>query len=75
MLNILVINILCFSFGQSNVIIGPKPTCDFMYERIKDRISYQHGGISFDLTQVKSTTVSYRLVYTKETNHIMRVVK
>ncbi|KAG1140360.1 hypothetical protein G6F37_009349 [Rhizopus arrhizus] len=34
----------------------PKPTCDFMYERIKDRISYQHGGISFDLTQVKSTT-------------------
>ncbi|KAG1420651.1 hypothetical protein G6F57_023629 [Rhizopus arrhizus] len=25
------------------------------YERVKDRISYQHGGISFDLTQVKSS--------------------
>lgn len=46
-----------------------------MYERVKDRISYQHGGISFDLAQVKSTTVSYRFGYTKETNHIMRVVK
>ncbi|KAI9483861.1 MAG: CYTH-like domain-containing protein [Benjaminiella poitrasii] len=30
-----------------------KPTTSFNYERNKDRISYQHGGIAFDLTQVK----------------------
>ncbi|KAI8883168.1 mRNA triphosphatase CET1 [Backusella circina FSU 941] len=32
----------------------PKPTTPATYERNKDRISYQHGGISFDLTQVKT---------------------
>lgn len=31
----------------------PKPTGDYAFERNKDRISYQHGGIAFDLTQVK----------------------
>jgi hypothetical protein len=31
-----------------------KPTTQPTFERNKDRISYQHGGISFDLTQVKS---------------------
>jgi polynucleotide 5'-triphosphatase len=30
-----------------------KPTSNPTYERNKDRISYQHGGIAFDLTQVK----------------------
>ncbi|CEI88299.1 hypothetical protein G6F70_004363 [Rhizopus microsporus] len=33
----------------------PKPNMECTYERVKDRISYQHGGISFDLTQVKSS--------------------
>lgn len=31
----------------------PKPNGQCSYERNKDRISYQHGGIAFDLTQVK----------------------
>lgn len=30
------------------------PTTAPVYERNKDRISYQHGGIAFDLTQVKT---------------------
>lgn len=30
-----------------------KPTSNPVFERNKDRISYQHGGIAFDLTQVK----------------------
>ncbi|KAI9243460.1 CYTH-like domain-containing protein [Sporodiniella umbellata] len=33
----------------------PKPNGDHSFERSKDRISYKHGGISFDLTQVKTT--------------------
>ncbi|KAI7904262.1 CYTH-like domain-containing protein [Cokeromyces recurvatus] len=33
-----------------------KPTTKPVYERNKDRISYQHGGIAFDLTQVKGGT-------------------
>ncbi|RCH80349.1 mRNA-capping enzyme subunit beta, partial [Rhizopus stolonifer] len=31
----------------------PKPTTSPSFERNKDRISYQHGNIAFDLTQVK----------------------
>ena len=30
-----------------------KPNSNPVFERNKDRISYQHGGIAFDLTQVK----------------------
>ncbi|GAA5800227.1 hypothetical protein HPULCUR_005652 [Helicostylum pulchrum] len=33
----------------------PKPTTNPTFERNKDRISYQHGGIAFDLTQVKGS--------------------
>ncbi|KAJ8661589.1 hypothetical protein O0I10_002857 [Lichtheimia ornata] len=31
----------------------PKPTGNPVFERNKDRVSYKHGGIHFDLTQVK----------------------
>ncbi|ORY96798.1 CYTH-like domain-containing protein [Syncephalastrum racemosum] len=30
-----------------------KPTSEPVYERNKDRLSYKHGGFTFDLTQVK----------------------
>ena len=33
----------------------PKPNSTHSFERNKDRISYQHGNIAFDLTQVKGT--------------------
>ncbi|KAG1454407.1 hypothetical protein G6F56_007328 [Rhizopus delemar] len=36
----------------------PVPKGDYSYERAKDRISYKHGGISFDLTQVKTITTN-----------------
>jgi hypothetical protein len=36
-----------------------KPNSAPVYERNKDRISYKHGGIAFDLTQVKGSAVSY----------------
>lgn len=36
----------------------PKPNGDYTYERQKDRLSYQHGGLNFDLTQVKTIKVS-----------------
>ncbi|CAO3695322.1 unnamed protein product [Rhizopus stolonifer] len=36
----------------------PLPKGDYSYERAKDRISYKHGGISFDLTQVKTITTN-----------------
>ncbi|KAI8979022.1 CYTH-like domain-containing protein [Pilobolus umbonatus] len=36
----------------------PKPTSLPSFERNKDRISYQHGGFSFDLTQVKGAADS-----------------
>ncbi|KAI7885965.1 mRNA triphosphatase CET1 [Mucor mucedo] len=32
-----------------------KPSTNLIFERNKDRISYQHGGIQFDLTQVKGS--------------------
>ncbi|CEP08788.1 hypothetical protein [Parasitella parasitica] len=32
-----------------------KPNTETSFERNKDRISYQHGGIAFDLTQVKGS--------------------
>lgn len=35
-----------------------KPNSPSVFERNKDRISYQHGGIAFDLTQVKGSAVS-----------------
>lgn len=36
---------------------GPKPTGNPIFERNKDRVSYKHGGIHFDLTQVKGAAV------------------
>lgn len=43
-----------------------KTTGSPMFERNKDRISYQHGGIQFDLTQVKGSVVSGNFLLKKK---------
>lgn len=50
-------------YGCSHLLyswIGQRPETQYMYERNKDRLSYQHGGLNFDLTQVKGGQVRRR---------------
>ncbi|KAL9538324.1 hypothetical protein MBANPS3_011017 [Mucor bainieri] len=44
---------LDFRISINRELPRTKPNSDSVFERNKDRISYQHGGIAFDLTQVK----------------------
>ncbi|CAO3609762.1 unnamed protein product [Cunninghamella blakesleeana] len=45
---------LDFRISINAEIPKPKPNGEYIYERQKDRLSYQHGGLNFDLTQVKT---------------------
>ncbi|CAO3625417.1 unnamed protein product [Cunninghamella echinulata] len=47
---------LDFRISINAEIPRPRPNNGYIYERKKDRLSYQHGGLNFDLTQVKTTT-------------------
>lgn len=44
---------LDFRISINRELPRTKPNSSPVFERNKDRISYQHGGIAFDLTQVK----------------------
>lgn len=44
---------VCYLLMSHGMCAGTKPTSEPVYERNKDRLSYNHGGFTFDLTQVK----------------------